>query len=179
MTKRIDPFLSPARILISGLFLTAAITAPAHAQEAEIGTYKKWTAHYYPEAGARVCNMWSQPTKNEEGGKKRGEIYAFITHRTSSKRYHEVSFDMGYPLKKGSEVTVKIGSKRFKLFTQDSSAFAHKEDDKPLVKAMRAGSTMIVEGVSSRGTKTKDTYSLSGFIKAHNAITRSCKARKL
>ena len=31
-----------------------------------------------------------------------------------------------------------------------------------------------VEGVSSRGTLTTDTYSLSGFTKAHNAIDKAC-----
>ena len=154
-------------------------TALAEDSNKDLGSFKQWHAHSFVDAGAKVCNMFSEPTKHEEGGKQRGQIYAFVTHRSSSKRFHEVSFDMGYPLKKGSEVTVKIGAKTFKLFTQDSSAFAYKEDDKALVKAMRAGSTMVIRGESQRGTKTKDTYSLSGFIKAHNAINKSCKASKL
>jgi hypothetical protein len=33
---------------------------------------------------------------------------------------------------------------------------------------------MIVEGVSSRGTKTRDTYSLSGFGKMYQAINQAC-----
>ena len=34
---------------------------------------------------------------------------------------------------------------------------------------------MIVDGVSSKGTKTTDTYSLSGFTKARKAIDKACK----
>jgi hypothetical protein len=34
---------------------------------------------------------------------------------------------------------------------------------------------MIVEGVSSKGTKTKDTYSLKGFTGAYKAISAKCK----
>jgi hypothetical protein len=36
---------------------------------------------------------------------------------------------------------------------------------------------MTVEGISSRGTKTTDVFSLSGFTAAYNAITRACKAK--
>jgi hypothetical protein len=32
----------------------------------------------------------------------------------------------------------------------------------------------VVEGVSSRGTKTRDTYSLTGFGKMYQAIGKAC-----
>ena len=181
MTHLQQPAAPRLTLAILGFTLASFLTGPAAAEDnnKDLGAFKKWHAHSYVDAGAKVCNMWSEPTKHEEGGKQRGQIFAFVTHRSSSKRFHEVSFDMGYPLKKGSEVTVRIGGKTFKLFTQDSSAFAFKEDDKALVKAMRAGSTMVIRGESQRGTKTTDTYSLSGFIKAHNAISKACKAGKL
>ncbi|RED49126.1 invasion associated locus B family protein [Aestuariispira insulae] len=179
MTLMQKPAVKILAFALTATISLATGSALAEDSNKDLGEYKKWQAHSYVDAGAKVCNMWSEPTKHEEGGKQRGQIFAFITHRASSKRFHEVSFDMGYPLKSGSEVTVKIGSKTFKLFTQDSSAFAFKEDDKALVKAMRGGSTMIVTGESQRGTKTKDTYSLSGFTKAHNTISKACKAGKL
>ena len=39
---------------------------------------------------------------------------------------------------------------------------------------MIKGSKMVAVGTSSRGTKTKDTYSLSGFTKAYKAINKAC-----
>ena len=33
---------------------------------------------------------------------------------------------------------------------------------------------MIVRGISSRGTNTKDTYSLKGFSAAYKAIKKVC-----
>ena len=33
---------------------------------------------------------------------------------------------------------------------------------------------MVVRGVSSRGTQTTDTYSLSGFTAAYRAINTAC-----
>lgn len=51
------------------------------------------------------------------------------------------------------------------------------EEDRKLVKAMKAGSKMVVVGYSSRGTKTTDTYSLSGFTAAYNAISKACNTK--
>jgi len=47
--------------------------------------------------------------------------------------------------------------------------------DDILIKAMRRGTTMIVKGVSSKGTSTKDTYSLRGFTASHEVISKTCK----
>lgn len=168
---------TPIKTIAMGFAAMLTIGGTAFADDnVDLGLHNKWQAHSYKEAGATVCNMWSQPTKHEEGGKPRGEIYAFVTHRTSSKRFHEVSFDMGYPLKDDSEVTATIGSRSFKLFTHGSSAFSYKDKDQDFVSAMRKGSTMVVEGESARGTKTRDVYSLSGFTNAHRAIGKACKA---
>ena len=41
---------------------------------------------------------------------------------------------------------------------------------------MRGGSQITVEGISSRGTKTTDVFSLSGFSAAHNMISSACKS---
>ena len=40
---------------------------------------------------------------------------------------------------------------------------------------MKRGEKMTVEGVSYRGTKTKDTYSLRGFTGAYRAISAKCR----
>ena len=71
-----------------------------------------------------------------------------------------------------------IGKRKFELFTSGDSAWArNKKDDANIVRAMRSGAKMIVTGVSSRGTKTKDTYSLSGISAAHRAIGKACKVK--
>ena len=49
------------------------------------------------------------------------------------------------------------------------------KSDKKLVKAMRSGNQLVINGVSSRGSKTRDIYSLLGFTSAHNTINRTCK----
>ena len=69
-----------------------------------------------------------------------------------------------------------MGSKKFILFTEGENAWAPSgADDAALVDAFRRGARAKVEGVSKRGTKTVDTFSLSGFTAALEAAANLCK----
>lgn len=160
-------------------FLATTIALPAFANNlpTEIGEFKDWTAYSYNEGKNLVCYMASTPKKDEGNYKTRGDIYAIVTHRPADKSFNVVNFVSGYPFKKGTNVVVKIGTTSFNnLFTNEDSAWAPDDlTDKRLVEAMKRGERMIVEGISSRGTKTKDTYSLAGFSDAYKAISVKCK----
>ena len=74
-------------------------------------------------------------------------------------------------------VKMSIGESTFKLFTTKEWAFAENAKlDERLITAMKRGSTLTVKGVSSRGTKTTDIYSLKGFTAAYKAINKACRA---
>lgn len=154
-----------------------ALTGPARAVE-NIGTFDSWSAHVDGKGKARTCWIYSEPTKDEGKYAKRGRIYVLVTHRPGEGTTNQVQFTAGYDYKDGSAVEVEIAGKAFELFTNGDSAWARdKAGDAALVAAMRAGSTMVVTGVSSRGTTTKDTYSLAGISAAHDAIGKACKVR--
>lgn len=154
--------------------LMCATAVPALADE-KLGDFDAWQAHQYDIEGAKVCNMWSRPAKDEGDYTRRGEIYAFVLNRPADQRKGEISFEMGYPLKKNSRVRVAIGTSKFEMFTDGGTAFAWPDEEPKMIRAMRAGATMIVKGISARGTNTTDTYSLKGFTAAHNAINRACR----
>jgi len=161
--------------------LVGGWTAAAGAQEdatEDLGVFKDWAARKFEEKGNPVCTMYSQPTKSEGDYTTRGETYVFVTHRPKANRINEVSIKIGYTFKTETPVMVRIGGAEFELFSEDDFAWAEdSREDEKLVRAMRAGATMEVEGVSNRGTKTVDTYSLSGFSAANNKITDACNAR--
>ena len=161
------------------VFLATIFSLPSFAGSTptELGEYKDWTAYSYQEGKNIVCYMASTPKKDEGNYKTRGDIYAVVTHRPAEKSYNVVNFVAGYPFKKGSNVTVKIGTTSFNnLFVNDDKAWAPDvATDKKLVDTMKRGERMIVEGISARGTKTKDTYSLAGFSGAYKAISTKCK----
>ncbi|GAB5390080.1 MAG: invasion associated locus B family protein [Alphaproteobacteria bacterium] len=142
----------------------------------EIGTYGKWSAFVYTENGKKVCYMASRPTKDEGNYTRRGDIYAMVIHRPAENSRNEVIFISGYPHRRDSSVRVAIGGENFTLTTDKDLSFTRNAGvERSLVTAIRRGSNMIVRGTSSRGTATKDTYSLSGSSKAYDTITRQCR----
>ena len=173
---------SAARRLLLALLLTiglgSSIATSVIAADKSLGNFKVWSAMSFTEDDKTVCMMWSQPEKAEGKYKKRGEIFVFVTHRPSDKEINKVSFETGYTFKGSSKVRVIIDGKAYTLYTDGSTAWSYNsKDDSRMVRAMRAGQTMIMEGTSSRGTTTRDTYSLGGFTAAHNAINKACKPK--
>ena len=158
---------------IALVVFVASFATPASARQ--IGAFKDWSAHTEGKGDAQTCWMYSEPVKDEGNYTRRGRIYMIVTHRPGEKVANQVQFTAGYTFKTGSPVQVVIGAKTFELFTNRDTAWARStEDDRNIVAAMRAGARMVVTGVSSRGTKTTDTYSLSGVSAAHNAIGKTC-----
>ncbi|MDR4516433.1 MAG: invasion associated locus B family protein [Nitrosomonas sp.] len=164
------------------LFLTGAIIflggamSPVQASEPELlGQHGDWTAYKFMENNGKVCYMVSQPKKDEGDYSKRGDIFALVTHRPAEGSKNVFSYIAGYTYKAGSEVTVKVNNQSFKLFTQDDSAWAQDQDtDNRLADAIRRGSALVVQGTSSRGTPTTDTFGLKGSSAAHKAISDEC-----
>ena len=158
------------------IFTNASIANANAADPIKISEKRDWAAYTFSGEAGKVCYIASAPKKQRGKYKKRGQPYALVTNRPKQKINGEVNFIAGYNFKKGSEVKVKINKKSFKLFTQQDGAWsANPELDEKPVKAMKAGNRMVVYGISSRGTKTTDTYSLSGFTAMKKRIDKACK----
>lgn len=162
--------------ILSAVFLFGAAAANAGTPKL-LGEYNDWSAFYYQDGKNVVCYMASSPQKDEGKYTQRGDIYVVITNRPAEKSFDVVNFVAGYTYKRDAKVVVKIGKTTIdKMFVDNDKAWAVSEKtDKELVAAMKKGERMIVTGESSRGTATKDTYSLSGFTAAYRAISAKCK----
>lgn len=165
-----------AAILIGSLAAVGPATTVVAAPQ-PINTFGQWTAFVDQSGGKKVCYIGSKPIKSEGKYTHRGDVYLLVTHRPAERVVGEVSFETGYTYRSGNEPVVTIGSRTFTLFTKGSNAWARDAAmDQRLVTAMKAGAELVVKGVSSRGTLTADTFSLSGFTSAYNAITEACAA---
>lgn len=164
-------------LLLSGLMISTA--AYAAEQPKMIGEYSDWSAWTYNDHGNTICYIISTPKKDEGKYTKRGDIYAIVTHRPAEKSFDEVAFVAGYTFKPKADFTVKIGNQTFNhTFTEgDKGWMVSSDEDARIVAAMKRGDRMIVDGLSSRGTATKDTYSLKGFTTAYQAISAKCKKK--
>jgi len=94
---------------------------------------------------------------------RRGDILLFVTYRPEQNIAGEVSFTGGYPFADGSTATLEVAGTTFELFTEGEYAWpATPADDQKIVTAIKRGADATITARSSRGTQTKDTFSLLG-----------------
>lgn len=171
--------------ILAGVLTGGLASGPAAAQtQQRVDAKRDWSIFQAGTEGQKICWIVSQPTRTAafRSGKSvrvnRGDIFLMVSIRPADGVVNEVSFISGYPFKKGSEVKTTVGSKDFTLFTEGENAWAPSaDDDAAMVAAFRAGASAKVEGTSSRGTRTVDTFSLSGFTAALEAAGALCKAQ--
>lgn len=166
-------------LILAGLVYWFGGSCASAAVPQMIGDYDDWVAYYYRDQSGPICYMASAPKKDEGKYSKRGDIFVVITHRPNEKSFDVFNINAGYDYKPDSKVEIKIGTKTFdRLFVSKDKAWAVSEKvDKEIVEAMKKGSRMMIHGVSARGTRTKDTYSLAGFTSAYKAISNKCKKK--
>lgn len=106
---------------------------------------------------------------------RRSEIQLFVTFRSGDAPKGEVSFTGGYPFAPGSTVNMAIGESEFELFTEGEWAWpATEADDSKIVTALKRGAEAVLTARSSRGTLTKDTFSLQGFTASFEDAEKRC-----
>lgn len=101
---------------------------------------------------------------------------------------NEVQTLMGYPLQPTTDTfthTAAIDGKAYPMKSipddpatpiKDNEAawLASMDDEAGFVAALKKGSKLVVTGTSIKGTKTTDTYSLTGITQALAAIDKAC-----
>lgn len=187
MTMRRRPVSRPVPLraaagiaaLTAALTVAAAVQPAAAAEPKLLGNHRDWAAYMFEESGKKVCYASSVPKSSEPKAARRGSIYTLVTHRPAENALDVVSVVVGYPLRKGSELTVEVDNKKFQLFTDGETGWGRDgETDKALAQAIKAGSKMVIKGVSQRGTNTADTYSLAGAGAAIDAINDACGVKR-
>jgi hypothetical protein len=164
--------------VLTFVMVTSFVAPIAFAEPIEMLVSKNWGAYRYDNDGSRICFVSSVPTKSKGkyDPKNRGDIRVFVSHGPGKAERDVVQVIAGYRYKPQSDVSMTIDGKKFKLFTIEDRAYAEsEEDDKRIINLMKRGSRMTIVGTSSRGTKTTDTYSLSGFTKTKAVIDKTCK----
>jgi hypothetical protein len=136
----------------------------------------------FEDADPKECWAVSSPkeTVNTRDGRvvavQRGEILLMTFYRPAAGVTGQVTFTGGYPFASGSTVNLDIGGTQFELFTEGEWAWpASAEDDARIITALKGGSSAILTARSSRGTVTKDTFSLLGYTAATDEAARRCQ----
>lgn len=165
-----------------GILTAIALTAaPAMADPATLlGAFGNWTAYSSGTGAAQTCFITSVPRAKRPATAKRGPIYLMVSDWPARKVKAEPQIVFGYEAKEGGPAALGVGSDKFTFFQRNNgkegSAWLQSlNDNSRLITAMQGGVSAVAHGVSKRGTKTVDTYSLQGFNDALAKIHAVCQ----
>ena len=121
------------------------------------------------------CYIGSLPLKSDlPDTKKRGENYILVYKLIGSDE-KIIQIEAGYNYNLSADILVKIDQAEYGFYTtKDSSDTAWTNNDSEVIYAMKMGLELILNGESSRGTITNDTYTLKGFTAAFNKLNEDC-----
>ncbi|MDQ1080254.1 invasion associated locus B family protein [Pseudoroseomonas cervicalis] len=169
MARQLPLFLSLAAAL--GLVSGVAMAQQQQRPQA-LGTFQDWTAATHMEGGRKVCYAFTRASRSEGAGNRQNVILT-VTHRPQGR--DQVALRAGYTYARNAEVSVTVGGTELDFYTAQDNAFAR--DGSRAVTTFRGGAQAVAkgQGPQGRGTAT-DTFSLSGFTAAYEAISKECPA---
>jgi hypothetical protein len=164
--------------------LAVCAAGPVLAQSAErVAAHTDWSV--FVANSPKECYIVSPPTSSaatrdgQPAEVQRGDIRLFVAFRPGEDVSNEVSFTGGYPFRPGSPVTLAVGSETFTMSPGEGDAgewaWTSPSDDSRAVASMRRGSSAKLTATSARGTRTEDTFSLSGFTAAVEDAAARCR----
>ena len=178
--------------LVAGvcLAMTATMAFAQNQSTNRVSSNTAWSV--FVEKDPKECWSVSAPkdSVNTRGGRvvavKRGDILLMVFYRPDAKVKAQLTFTGGYPFAEGSTVSLTVGDSQFDLSTKNvidpkskeniGWAWPVIEDDAKIVAALKRGAQAVLTARSSRGTQTKDTFSLSGFTAAIEDAGKRCSS---
>jgi invasion protein IalB len=170
-------------VTAAAMVAAMGVLTPAIAQQVSeniVSEEGDWAV--YEDADPKECWAVAAPkeTVNTRDGRvvtvTRSQMLLMTFFRPGAGVDAQVTFTGGYPFAGGSTVNLNVDGTEFELITQGEWAWPeNKSEDAKIVTAMKRGATAIVTGRSSRGTQTRDTFSLTGFTAALGEAESRCK----
>lgn len=156
--------------------LLLATTAAATAQQVRLlGEHRAWSSYAASDAAGAVCFAMTKPERVTPTPDGYTQAYIYVTNRPAETISNEFNLVAGFTFQPDSAATIDVGGQVFNLFTQNDAAWLDDASQSDaLASAIRAGSSMVVEGTSAAGIKITQTYSLSGATAAQQSIGAEC-----
>jgi len=118
------------------------------------------------------CLIQSAPLKTDiPEGKSRGENYLLV-YRMKNNIEPIIQITAGFNYKSSDAINVKIDEVDYNFYSDSDTAWA--KEDKKVISAMKKGLELISSGISDKGTKVVDTFTLKGFTAAFKKLMNDC-----
>lgn len=149
---------------------TAAATPVAAQSVQALGDFRDWSAYSANDGSGIVCFALSKPKDVSPAVDGYTQAYLYLTNRPGEGVANEVNLVAGFNFAPDQPATLTVGGATFDLFTQKDAAWLlDSSQSDNLAGAIRAGSTLTIEGTSERGILVTQTFSLSGATAASRA----------
>ena len=163
------------RVSFLGFLAFTAFALPAIAAPELIYTRKDWSVWQENVGGETICYAATEATDKAPKSADHGDVWFYVTNWESGAARSQPSLKVGYKLREDLPSKARIGRSSWTMFGVEREAFAHDEDDPKLVRALRRGTELRVEAVSSRNTQVTYHFSLSGSADAIDRAARQCR----
>ncbi len=155
---------------------TIALAAAAKAETVtKIETVSDWSLYADGASPHKFCFVSSEPKSSDPADTAREAPRAYISAWPKDGVKAEVSFRLGFPVKKGTEISASVAPAGFQLFANDDRAFVKDATQElKLVEAMKKGSKLTLASKTQTGVAVTDTYSLTGLGAALQKLQETC-----
>ena len=161
-------------------FLTAVAVimiaaGPALAAPRYHSAHRDWKVYTADTNRGRACYALSDAKDKAPRASTHGRVVMMVSTWRNGAAREQPSFLVGYDLKVGAPTRASVGRSSWRMFVDEREGFLENaSDERALVRAMKAGSTMRVKTVSQRGTHTAYEFSLLGVTSALNTVRSLC-----
>lgn len=167
----------PRFVLIAALpvfAMAAAAPAPTF-----LGVSKAWSAYQADTPNGKTCYALAKPKTSDPRKIVRDPVYLMLSDWPDRNVKGEFEIVPGYAYKDSGSASAAVGNDKVDLFTRNENGTGQAwvkdpADEERLRQAMRKGNALIVTGVSERGTRTRDVYSLEGISAMLDKVHAAC-----
>ncbi len=164
------------RLMAAFICLPIGLSAMAHAQPVAVAKYRDWSVFTETVNGDTVCYAATAADDLAPKGFEHGEVHFYVSTWKSGAARAQPSLKAGQDLRPDLAVTAQVGRQKWTMFSAGREAFALDTDDPALVAALKRGSELRVEAVTTRGdTRVTYHFSLAGSTDAIEKAAAICR----
>ena len=168
--------MAARRLLVTTMFAIGAGVLPGYAEDVtKLADFVDWSLYTDGKSPHLFCFLTSEPKSSQPADAAREAPRVYLSAWPKDGVKTEFSVRLGFPAKKGSEISAAVGKDTFKMFASDDRAFVNDATaELKLIDAMRKGAKLAVTATTATGTEVSDTYSLSGLAQAMQDLQSTC-----
>ena len=157
--------------LLAGLALSTSASAQVNA----IGRYKEWRVYTEGAGKGLICFAATSADDAAPRTIDHGDVNFYVATWKSGAASNQPSLKVGYDLRTDLAPQAIVGRARFRMYASGAEAFFPDDQEKLLLAAVKKGSDLRIEAVSTKSTRTAYHFSLKGASEAMDKARVLCR----